>query len=76
MDEHFKTLENTHCYCKKIPAFAHELNQTLLIINSYAKGCAERIKQNNFDLEQLLLTFEKISTQIQIMGQQIHHLHA
>lgn len=74
MDEYFNAIENTGCYCKKIPAFAHELNQTLLIINSYAKGCSERIKQNNLDLEQLLLTFEKISIQIQIMGQKIHNL--
>lgn len=60
------------CCCKKIPTLSHELNQSLVILHSYTKGCNERIKKNDSDLKQLALTFEKIN--VQIMTCKIHHM--
>lgn len=59
-------------YCNIVPQLAHELNQSLLIIHAYVKGCTERIKGGSLDLEQLNMAFSSINKQIQIMGDKIN----
>lgn len=69
-------MEITHhedmCYCNKIPKIAHDLTQSLLIIQAYIKGCTVRLKENNLDLMALFYAFEKINEHIKIMSNKIN----
>lgn len=63
---------NGICHCNKIPVIAHELAQSLSIISSYIKGCTERVKKDNLNLDQFITVFEKIIQQVEIMDEKIH----
>ncbi|MDX1838630.1 hypothetical protein DIZ81_11730 [Legionella taurinensis] len=62
------TLKNNHCKCDKLNHFKHELAQSLMIINTYINGCQQRIKFNTLTHEQLLVIFDKIKMQTEIIS--------
>lgn len=77
MDERMSNVRpprKTICYCNKLPQLSHELNQSLLIIRAYVKGCSERIKKDYLDLEQLSIALNAINEQITTMANTIHAL--
>lgn len=61
-------VKNKHCKCDKINSFMHELAQSLMIINTYVNGCQQRIKFNMLTPEQLLIIFDKIKTQTELIS--------
>lgn len=65
---------NSSCFCNKIPAFIHELNQYLFVINVYIKVCLK--KNDDGDLDSLLLSdiLEKINKQNFLIEKTINHL--
>ncbi|QRN04687.1 hypothetical protein GH742_12870 [Legionella sp. MW5194] len=62
------TLKNNHCKCDNLNRFKHELAQSLMIINTYINGCQQRIKFNTLTHEQLLVIFDKIKMQTEIVS--------
>jgi len=60
------------CYCSKLPQLAHELNQSLLVIHAYVKGCSERSKLNSLNQEELNHVLNAINEQVIKMGNKIH----
>ncbi len=54
-------------FSTNVSIVVHELAQCLLIINAYARGSIERIKNNNLTIEQLKSLLIKIQLQIELM---------
>ena len=66
------TSANT-CQCTALPALLHDLNQSLLIINSYASGCMQHLKKDGLDETQLVVALSAIDRHAKIMGDKIHY---
>lgn len=60
------------CQCSKLPSFAHESNQHLLIIQAYVNGCTERLKESTLDHNQLTDVLNKISHHADAISNRIH----
>jgi two-component system sensor histidine kinase DctS len=54
---------------------AHELNQPLAAITSYAAGCVNRLESGNFSVDDLKMALTKLSTQAQRAGRIIRRVH-
>lgn len=74
MEKEFSSNERKICNCKNIPSIVHELSQSLVVIHSYAKGCGERLKKDNFDKEQLINHLETVNKHVQIISEKIQNL--
>ena len=64
--------EMSFCQCHQIRTLFHELNQSLLVINTYTHGCKQLINRNSFNNEQLLKALEKINQHAELVGTKIH----
>lgn len=65
--------DEKNCKCAEIPRFLHDLVQSAQIIQSYARGCYERIKADNFESkEEFSNILNEICEHVQIMGNKIH----
>ncbi|TAL64462.1 MAG: hypothetical protein EPN84_03340 [Legionella sp.] len=63
-----------NCSCSKIPFIAHELTQSLLVINAFATGSIERLKESSLTLEQLNMALEKVIEEVNVMSNKINSL--
>lgn len=54
---------------------AHELNQPLAAIASYATGCSNRLESDSWQPEEIRTALSKLSTQAQRAGQIIRRVH-
>ena len=60
------------CQCNKMSAFLHEVAQSLLVIQAYANGCKERLKENILDNKQLTEALSVINEHTELIGTKIH----
>ena len=75
MEKEFKPYyKDVICQCHKIPAFLHELTQSILVIHAYINGCNERLKTSTLENEHLGEAFSAISKQTEAIGFNIHSL--
>jgi phosphoglycerate-specific signal transduction histidine kinase len=54
--------------------FVHELNQVLMIINTYLLGCIKRLEKPNVNIEQIIIVMHKIIKQVDLLSKKIQDL--
>ena len=74
VEKESKSCNTVSCQCHKIPAFLHELSQSVLIIHAYVNGCQARLKESTLDNKKLVEAFSVINKQTEIIVENIRHL--
>jgi C4-dicarboxylate-specific signal transduction histidine kinase len=54
---------------------AHELNQPLSAIESYATGCLNKLDSGDYTANEMRAALDKLSVQARRAGQVVHHVH-
>lgn len=62
----------TKCKCDSINAMFHELLQSAQVIQAYAWGCQERLKNNGVDQEEMIETLSIIYDHVVLIGDKIN----
>lgn len=56
-----------------LSSVVHEIAQSLLIVHAYVRGCIERIKNNNLNLDEFKSLLTTIQEQIAVMFSKLQY---